>query len=232
MGWRETKPELVVSREPVVATSLDVDGDEVEADPGALLLPVDEQFPVDAGGEVGARVGTGGVTESGQTHDDVLGVVDQGGLEEQVLQGPGHHRGPGAGAVRHRQVLRDHAVAEPEGRRGEGVGDRGVQSVVVLLGLDYLGHDGVPQYEGEVLGVGDVLQLRHQDVPRLLEQLLLPPGGVGEGEAGGQPVVFPHPDCVVECQAGLLVNSPVTGLETQAGPQLTLSATGRLQQRV
>ena len=62
---RETKPELVVARQPVVPASLDVDGDQVEADPDALLLPVDEEFPVDAGGKVWPRVGTGGVTEAG-----------------------------------------------------------------------------------------------------------------------------------------------------------------------
>ena len=77
-----------------------------------------------------------------------------------------------------------------------------------------------------------MLQLRDQNIPRLLEQLLVIPAGVEESEGGGQPVVFPHPDSVVESQPRLLVNSPVPGLEAVARPQLTLSSTALLQQRV
>ena len=123
-------------------------------------------------------------------------------------------------------------MPEPEGRGGEGVGGCGVERGVVLVSPEDLRHGVVPEYEREVLSVGDVLQLRHQDIPSRLEELLVLPVRVDVGQLGGESVVLPLPDDVVEDKPRLLVESLVSGFEAQSVVQPTLPSTGRLRQRV
>ena len=123
-------------------------------------------------------------------------------------------------------------MPEPEGRGGEGVGGCGVERGVVLVSPKDLRHCVVPEYEREVLSVGDVLELCHQDIPSRLEQLLVIPVRVDVGQLGGESVVLPQPEEVVEDQPRLLVESLVSGFEAQSVVQPTLPSTGRLRQRV
>ena len=72
----------------------------------------------------------------------------------------------------------------------------------------------------------------YHNFPGLLEQLLVIPVRVDVGQLGGESVVLPLPDDVVEDKPRLLVESLVSGFEAQSVVQPTLPSTGRLRQRV
>lgn len=70
------------------------------------------------------------------------------------------------------------------------------------------------QDQRQELRVGDVLQLRDDDPPRLLEEDLVQPVGVDAQQLPRHAVVLPHPQRVQSGQPRVLVHPHVTGLET------------------
>lgn len=70
------------------------------------------------------------------------------------------------------------------------------------------------QDQRQELRVGDVLELRDDDPPRLLEEDLVQPVRVDALELPRHAVVLPHPQRVQGGQTSVLVHSHVTRLET------------------
>lgn len=103
--------------------------------------------------------------------------------------------------VEERVELLDEAVAEAEGTGGELVGHRGVHVRVVVLVIGQTTLELIAQHPGQVLLVGDLLEDRPHNLPRLVEDPLLIPVGVDPLEGGGDPVMVPKEECVESGQS-------------------------------
>ena len=71
------------------------------------------------------------------------------------------------------------------------------------------------QHHGQELVEGDVLEERHVDVPRLLEDRLVAPVRVEAGQLPGYQVVVPDHECVQHAEHRLLVDPRVSGAEAE-----------------
>ena len=206
----------VVGRHAVLTTALDVEGGQVEA---VLLAGLLEQV-------VGHLLGHRVVEGLGHLIDHAHEISVRPATFVEIVRLLQHLRQPlGADvAVALRPALdrrRQQGVAESEGARREAGGHAGVRVGVVPVEVALLLkdesvplHDLLAQDHGQELVVGDVLDDGGVDVTRLLEQSLVVPVGVDDGELLGDQVVVPHEDRVDHGQDGLLVDARIASEET------------------
>lgn len=168
-------PEVVVTGQPVVSSSLDVQRGQVTAE--ARVGPL-EQVIADGAGDPEVVILAGLLSEAEHDAVDVDEVVL---VEHGWIQKAG--RQLEASAARHVVDVLKKSVTEAVGSRGEAVEDDGPNAAVISgragragwQGEGVVVHGVRTEDDGQVLAVSDLLKFGNDNAARLLEQRLVVP---------------------------------------------------------